>query len=88
VNALAAPIFETHGNIVLAMTAMGPAGTFDPAWDGEIANALRSCADTVSARLGYTPSTLTTAQKNGAKPVEPQRATRIRSAIDVNGSSR
>ena len=88
VNALAAPIFEANGNIVLAMTTMGPTGTFDPAWDGEIANALRSCADTVSARLGYLPSTLATAQKNGAKAQEPQRGTKIRSVTGVDGSAR
>jgi DNA-binding IclR family transcriptional regulator len=51
-NALAAPMFEANGNIVLAMTAMGPAGTFDPAWEGEIANALRSSAETISSRFG------------------------------------
>jgi len=67
VNALAASIFEANGNIVLAMTTMGPTGIFDPAWDGEIAAALRSCADTVSARLGYMPSAIATAQKTSTK---------------------
>ena len=53
VNALAAPIFEASGNIALAMTAMGPSGTFDAAWAGQIANALREAAGAVSKRLGY-----------------------------------
>jgi hypothetical protein len=70
------------------MTTMGPTGTFDPAWDGEIANALRSSAETISGRLGYLPSTLITAQKNGAKAHEPQRGTKLRSVTGVDGSSR
>jgi len=37
---------------VLAVTAIGPAGIFNTAWDGEIARALKACADTVSQRLG------------------------------------
>jgi hypothetical protein len=67
---------------------MGPTGTFDPAWDGEIANALRSSAETISGRLGYLPSPLTTVQKNGVKAHEPQRGTKSRSAASVDGSSR
>ena len=72
VNALAASIFEANGNIVLTMTTMGPTGIFDPAWDGEIAAALRSCADTISPRLGYMPSAIATAQKtvDKAPPTE------------------
>ena len=53
VNALAAPVFEAGGNIVLTLTAMGPTGTFDAAWDGSIAKALRDAANKVSLRLGY-----------------------------------
>src|SRR5262249_22934737 len=53
VNAVSAPIFDSGGNIVLAMTAMGPTGTLDPAWLGEFATAVRDCANAVSARLGY-----------------------------------
>jgi DNA-binding IclR family transcriptional regulator len=59
VNALAAPIFEANGNIVLTMTAMGPTGTFDAAWDGEIANALRLASSAVSSRLGFPSATIT-----------------------------
>jgi hypothetical protein len=39
---------------VLAVTAIGPAGIFDTAWDGDISRALRACAGTVSQRLGAT----------------------------------
>jgi DNA-binding IclR family transcriptional regulator len=63
VNAVSAPVFDAGGNIVLAMTAMGPTGTFDPAWDGEIANALRNCANAVSARLGYAPTATPTIER-------------------------
>lgn len=54
VSAMAAPVFDHTGAIVLAVTAIGPAGIFDTAWDGEIARALKACADTVSQRLGAT----------------------------------
>ena len=87
VNALAAPIFEANGNIVLAMTTMGPTGIFDPAWDGEIANALRFSAETISARLGYMPSAVAT-QQRVAEGHGPQRGTKSRSATGVDSSSR
>lgn len=53
INALSAPVFDHSGQIELAITALGPAGTFDPAWDGSIAQALRACATEVSRRLGF-----------------------------------
>ena len=53
VNAFAAPVFDHAGAVVLAITAMGPAGSFDANWSSPIAAALRDCADTVSRRLGY-----------------------------------
>jgi DNA-binding IclR family transcriptional regulator len=54
VSAMAAPVFDHTGAIVLAVTAIGPAGIFNTAWDGEISRALKACADTVSQRLGAT----------------------------------
>jgi DNA-binding IclR family transcriptional regulator len=54
VSAMAAPVFDHTGAIVLAVTAIGPAGIFDTAWDGDISRALRACAGTVSQRLGAT----------------------------------
>ncbi|KQW59456.1 IclR family transcriptional regulator [Variovorax sp. Root411] len=56
VSAMAAPVFDHTGAIVLALTAIGPAGIFDTAWDGEISRALKACAGTVSQRLGATPA--------------------------------
>jgi len=52
VSAMSAPVFDHTGAIVLAVTAIGPAAIFDTRWDGEIAMALKACADQVSQRLG------------------------------------
>ena len=52
VNAMAAPVFDHAGVIVLAITAIGPAAVFDTRWDGALARALRTCAGQVSQRLG------------------------------------
>jgi DNA-binding IclR family transcriptional regulator len=46
-------VFDSAGNIVLGLLAMGPSVTFDSAWDGKVASALRRCADDVSRKLGY-----------------------------------
>ncbi|MGF6349933.1 IclR family transcriptional regulator [Variovorax sp. W2I14] len=52
VSAMAAPVFDHTGAIVLAVTAIGPSGVFDTAWDGELSRALKACAGAVSQRLG------------------------------------
>jgi DNA-binding IclR family transcriptional regulator len=67
VSAMAAPVFDHTGAIVLAVTAIGPAGIFNTAWDGEISRALKACADTVSQRLGAT------ANPPAANPPRPER---------------
>jgi DNA-binding IclR family transcriptional regulator len=56
VSAMSAPAFDHTGEIALAVTAIGPAAVFDTRWDGEIARALKACADQVSQRLGAAPS--------------------------------
>lgn len=48
-----APVFDSSGNIVLGLLAMGLSATFDRAWDGRVAPALRRCADEVSRKRGY-----------------------------------
>lgn len=53
INALSAPVFDATGGLALAVTMLGPAGSFDPAWDGPLAQALRACTDAISLRLGY-----------------------------------
>ena len=55
VNAMAAPVFDHTGTLVLALTAIGSAGLFDAAWDSPMARALKACADEVSQRLGAPP---------------------------------
>ena len=57
VNAMAAPVFDHSGAIVLALTAIGPAALFDTRWDGAIARALVACAAQASERLGWRPYT-------------------------------
>jgi DNA-binding IclR family transcriptional regulator len=52
VNAMAAPVFDHTGEMVLAITAIGSAAVFETRWDGEIAQALKTGAAGVSARLG------------------------------------
>jgi DNA-binding IclR family transcriptional regulator len=66
VGAMAAPVFDHTGAIVLSVTAIGPAAIFDTAWDGEIARALKACAGTVSERLGAT-----SAGRNASAHLDP-----------------
>jgi DNA-binding IclR family transcriptional regulator len=53
INAFCAPVFDSAGNLVLGITAMGPEATFDNGWNGRVAAPLRACALEVSRRLGY-----------------------------------
>jgi DNA-binding IclR family transcriptional regulator len=52
INAFSVPVFDQAGSVALAITAIGPEGTFDVNWDSPIASKLRDCAATVSERLG------------------------------------
>lgn len=52
INAFSAPVFDSSGNLALAITAMGPADTFDPDWTGPTAQKVRACAGAISERLG------------------------------------
>lgn len=56
INALCAPVFDHASAIVLVITAVGPAGSFDASWDGAIASQVRACAARVSQRLGHAPA--------------------------------
>lgn len=58
VNAFSAPVFDHTRELVLVMTALGPAGQFNTSWEGPIAAALRDCAGSVSQRLGYRAQSL------------------------------
>lgn len=52
INAFSAPVFDNSGGLALAVTAMGPAGACDPAWDGVTATKVLACAREISGRLG------------------------------------
>lgn len=52
VTALAAPVFDGFGQMVLALTAIGPRATLDESPTSAAATALIGCAQGLSARLG------------------------------------
>ncbi|WP_280151222.1 IclR family transcriptional regulator [Piscinibacter sp. XHJ-5] len=52
VSAMAAPVFDDGGEMVLSLTAIGPSAIFDVRWDGTVANALRRSAKALSKLLG------------------------------------
>lgn len=52
VSALALPVFDARGTIVLALTAIGPSAVFDSRGEGVVAAALRAAARELSTRLG------------------------------------
>lgn len=53
INAISAPVFDHAGNIVLAVTVIGPMGTLAAAWDDAAAAELKECTARISRRLGY-----------------------------------
>lgn len=53
VSALAAPVFDESGSIVLSLTAIGPSALFDVGLDGSIATTLKAVGKDLSQRLGY-----------------------------------
>ena len=52
VSAMAAPVFDERGNMVLSLTAIGPSAIFDTRLEGPVALALRSAAKMLSRQLG------------------------------------
>ncbi len=52
ISALAAPVFDDAGTMVLAVTAIGPTPVFDTQPGGPLAAAVQRCAADVSRRLG------------------------------------
>ncbi|MBW8760887.1 MAG: IclR family transcriptional regulator [Burkholderiales bacterium] len=52
VSALAAPVFDAGGRLVLTLTAIGPSASFDTAANGSSAKLLKDAARTLSTRLG------------------------------------
>lgn len=52
VLALAAPLFNHHGELAGVIAALGPSGFFDDTVEGETARELRQAASAISLRLG------------------------------------
>lgn len=52
VSALAAPVFDDQGRMVLSLTAIGPSRSFSLAADGLPARSLRRAAEDISRQLG------------------------------------
>jgi DNA-binding IclR family transcriptional regulator len=53
VSALAAPVFDESGCIVLSLTAIGPSAQFDVGLNGGIATTLKALGKDLSQRLGH-----------------------------------
>jgi DNA-binding IclR family transcriptional regulator len=56
VSALAAPVFDEEGRIVLSLTAIGPSGSFDLRLNGKLAPELRRAGLELSRQLGWRPA--------------------------------
>jgi DNA-binding IclR family transcriptional regulator len=56
VSAMAAPVFDANGTLVLALTAIGPSAVFDTRWNGAVARALQERARGLDQRLGALPA--------------------------------
>ncbi len=52
VNAFSVPVFNHEGQIVLALTCLGPSSLLDAEWSSPIAASLKHCADIISHKLG------------------------------------
>jgi DNA-binding IclR family transcriptional regulator len=52
ISALALPVFDGRGTLVLALTAIGPSANFDSRSDGALARQLGASARALSTRLG------------------------------------
>lgn len=52
VSALAVPVLDARGDIVLALSAIGPTAVFDTRAGGAVAGPLRQAADELGLRLG------------------------------------
>jgi DNA-binding IclR family transcriptional regulator len=52
VSAMAAPVFDERGAIVLSLTAIGPSAMVDTHWEGVVATTLRDAAQRLSKQMG------------------------------------
>ena len=58
INAVAAPVFDAGGRIVMVITALGYADTFDARHEGRIGAAVKAAAAALSEQLGHGHSAL------------------------------
>lgn len=56
VSGIAAPVFDSSGEIVLAVVALGYSAAFDLSLQGDTVTAVKECAQALSRRLGYRPA--------------------------------
>jgi DNA-binding IclR family transcriptional regulator len=56
VSAMAAPVFDAAGALVLCLTAIGPSAVFDTRWNGAVARSLREQAAALERQLGALPA--------------------------------
>lgn len=56
VTAVAAPVFDRSGGLVLSLTATAYSGSFDPEWQAEVPRRVREVAAEISHSLGYAGS--------------------------------
>ncbi|MCW5770553.1 MAG: IclR family transcriptional regulator [Rhodospirillaceae bacterium] len=64
---LAVPVFDSGGDVVAALVALGYRTTFDAGYDGAIATALREAGRALSLRLGWAPTEQTTDPKRSRR---------------------
>jgi DNA-binding IclR family transcriptional regulator len=83
VSAMAAPVFDEGGTLVLCITAIGPNAVFDARPDGPVARALTGAAAALSRTLGARrPEPAPAASPSAAMPPPPNRgAARARSVF-------
>lgn len=53
INGFSAPVYDHSGQMVAAITSLGPIGEFNVEWDSPVAKALKTSAKTLSLRMGY-----------------------------------
>ena len=66
IASLSAPVFNHQGNLVAAISTLGPQGDFDIDPNGRIGKTLKAAADGLSERLGWR-QTLNTALNGNAR---------------------
>jgi DNA-binding IclR family transcriptional regulator len=59
INAMAAPVFDHRGHPATAISAIGPAGSFDYGWTGSVGSALLRRTSELSRKLGFRRTSVT-----------------------------